>query len=258
MRRFATIAVSVAVLSAAAPAQETATPPQNAATQTRDADAVAALEKMGASLRALKSFAVHADFTQEQVLTSGQKLQFAGTVDVKARRPNGIRVDVNSDRQARTLYYDGKTATLFSPRVGYYATFAAPATIGELLKIAADKYAIDTPLADLFVWGADTDAAAKLQSAFKVGTATINGKVCDQYAMRQPEADWQVWIEQGGQALPCKLVITTTDDPSMPQYTAVYRWTPQQSLAAGTFTFTPPANARKIAIAASTATASSQ
>jgi hypothetical protein len=257
MLRLATIAVSVAVLSAAAPAQQTA-PQQEAAIPGRDADAVAALEKMGASLRALQSFGVHADFTQEQVLTSGQKLQFAGTVDVKARRPNAIRVDINSDRQARTLYYDGKTATLFSPHVGYYATFAAPPTIGELLKIASDKYAIDTPLADLFVWGSDAGAAAKLQSAFKVGTATINGKVCDQYAMRQANTDWQVWIEQGGQALPCKLVITTTDDPSMPQYAAVYRWTPQQALAESTFTFTPPANSRKIAIATSPATASSQ
>src|SRR5258707_1098243 len=107
MSRFATIAWSLVLVSAGAVAQ-----PANA--PTRDPDAMAALAKMGASLRGLQSFAVHADVTQEEVLTTGQKLQFGSTVDVKARRPNAIRMDVASDRKTRTLYYDGKTATLFS------------------------------------------------------------------------------------------------------------------------------------------------
>jgi hypothetical protein len=213
---------------------------------------------MGAALGGLQSFEVHADVTQEEVLTTGQKLQFGGTVDVKARRPNAVRMDVKSDRKDRTLFYDGKRATLFSPRVGYYATFAAPPTIAEMLKMAAEKYAIETPLADLFAWGKDPQAESKLQSAFRIGTETINGKICDQYAMRQPEADWQVWIEEGSQALPCKLVITTTDDPAMPQYSAVYRWTPRETFADSTFAFSPPANSRKIAIEALPAAASSQ
>jgi hypothetical protein len=223
-----------------------------------DADAVAALHKMGAALGGLHSFGLHADVTQEEVLTTGQKLQFGGTVDVKARRPNAVRMDVKSDRKERTLYYDGKTATLFSPRIGYYATFAAPPTIGELLKMASAKYGIETPLSDLFIWGTDPNAESKLQSAFRVGTELINGHVCDQYAMRQPQADWQVWIAEGSEALPCKLVITTTDDPAMPQYSAVYSWTPRETLADSTFSFSPPANSRKIAIEALPAAASSQ
>lgn len=213
----------------------------------KDPDAIAALHKMGAALRGLQSFGVHADVIEEEVLTTGQKLQSSGTIDIKARRPNAIRMDVKSDKKERTLYYDGKNATLFSPRLGYYATFAAPPTIAEMLKAASEKYAIETPLADLFAWGGGTDPAAQLQSAFRVGTETINGQICDHYAMRQTGNDWQVWIQQGANALPCKLVITTTDDPSMPQYSAVYRWAPQENHAARTFVFTPPPNARKIA-----------
>jgi len=252
MRQLIIISAALAMLSGGSASFSQSPGPQI------DADAVAALHKMGASLGSLRSFALHADVTQEQVLTTGQKLQFDGTVDVKARRPNAIRMEVNSDRKVRTLFYDGKTATLFSPRIGYYATFEAPPTIAGMLKMAADKYAIDTPLADLFIWGTDARPEDKLQSAFLVGTETINGSVCDHYAMRQPEADWQVWIAEGNQALPCKLVITTTDDAAMPQYTAVYRWTPQQSFADSTFKFTPPSGARKIAIEALPASASSR
>jgi hypothetical protein len=252
MRQLIVMSAAIALLSSGSPSSS-----QNTGSRV-DPDAVAALRKMGVSLGSLRSFELQADVTQEQVLTTGQKLQFAGTVDVKARRPNAMRMEVNSDRKERTLFYDGKMATLFSPRIGYYATFEAPPTVAALLKVAADKYAIDTPLADLFVWGTDARPEAKLQSAFLVGAETINGRVCSHYAMRQPEADWQVWIADGSQALPCKLVITTTDDAAMPQYTAVYRWTPQQSFADSIFKFTPPSGARKIAIEALPTSASSR
>ena len=66
--------------------------------------------------------------------------------------------------------------------------------------------------------------------------------------MRQDDVDWQVWIRQKGAALPCKLVITSTDDPSLPQYSAVYTWMPQQTHAASVFTFVPPKDSRKILI----------
>lgn len=219
-------------------------------TAQRDPDAMAALDRMAAAMRSLQSFSVRADYTRDQVLTTDQKLQFAGTVDIKARRPNALRIDMQSDRQARVLYYDGRTATLFSPRIGYYASFPAPPTIGQVVAVASEKYGIDTPLADLFAWGSDPAAMAKVRSAFDVGTETIRGRVCEHYAVRQSDADWQVWISKSGAALPCKLVITTTDDPSRPEFSAIYEWNTRPTFAASDFAFTPPAGARKIAIAA--------
>ena len=88
---------------------------------------------------------------------------------------------------------------------------------------------------------------AKLTSAFPAGSEQINGKTCDHYAMRQPGADWQVWISQGSDALPCKLVITTRADPSLPQYMAVYRWSDQPPPDTG-YTYSPPAEAKAIAM----------
>ncbi len=108
-------------------------------------ETMATLDKMGASLRKLQSFEVLADATNEQVLTTGQKIQFGGTVDIKVRRPNGMRIDVVSDRKARTLYYDGKTLTVYSPRLGYYGSMAAPPTIRETLAAASDDYEIEIP-----------------------------------------------------------------------------------------------------------------
>lgn len=231
---------SVAPAVAQSPDQASVTP------AIVDPQTIAALDKMGAALRKLQSFSVHADTTDEKVLTTGQKVQFTGAVDTRVQRPNLLRIDRVSDRQARNMYFDGKTITIYSPRVGFFAVAPASGTIREAVAAVAEKYDVETPLADLFAWGEDPASTARVKSAFYVGAETIGGYACDQYAMREEAVDWQVWIRQKGAALPCKLVITSTDDPSMPQYSAVFRWTPQQKHPASAFTFVPPKGSHKI------------
>ena len=219
---------------------------QAAAPAVRDPQTIAALNEMGAALRRLKSFEVRSDTTEERVLTTGQKIQYGGYVEIKGQMPNRLRVDRINDRKERILYFDGSSVTIYSPRNGFYGSAPVTGTIREVTAKVADFYNIETPLADLFAWGQDPVAAAKVTSAFYVGAETVAGFTCDQYAMRQPEVDWQVWIRQKGEKLPCKVVITSTSDPSMPQYSAVYRWTPQKAHAANVFTFTPPKGSKKI------------
>ena len=226
----------------------------------RDPQTLAALDKMGAALRNLKSFEVRSDTTEERVLMTGQKVQYGGYAEIKAQMPSKLRVDRINDRQERSLYFDGSKMTIYSPRIGFYGSVPAVGTIREAAAAVAENYDIETPLADLFAWGEDPALAAKVKSAFYVGAETVGGIACDQYAMRQDDVDWQVWIRQKGEALPCKLVITSTDDPSMPQYSAVYTWIPQQAHAASVFTFVPPKGSREIPLEkkAAAATAAAQ
>ena len=104
--------------------------------------------------------------------------------------------------------------------------------------MAQDKYKIEVPLADLLMW--DAQSAAQVTSAISAGTDSIGGFNCDHYAMRQPGVDWQVWIRQGADALPCKVVITQTGDPAMPQFSAVYDWKSEPPPGPAAFSFAPP------------------
>src|SRR5579862_6889086 len=88
-----------------------------------DPDAIAALRKMGAFLRDQQKFSVRASVTTDDLLASGQKVQFGGTFDLMVRRPDRMRADVRGDRRDERLYYDGKTFTIFGEKVGYYASF---------------------------------------------------------------------------------------------------------------------------------------
>ena len=249
--RLKTACASAIVLAFTAAASHFAVAASNTATSASqiDPDAMAALDKMGAELRSHNNFDMKADITHEDVLGSGQKLQYAGTVEVEARRPDRFKISAVSDLRDREIYYDGKAVTVFSPRLGYYASFDAPPTIAQTLKVATDKYGVELPLADLFTWGTDPSLVARVKSAFLVRPEHINGQLCNHYAFRQEKVDWQIWIRQDGPALPCKLVITNRVDASLPQYTSEMHWSFPTTMADGTFTFAPPANAHKIVMA---------
>ena len=241
------VALPLAIaLGAAAHAQAKAAPA--APTAKPDADALAALNKMGEALRAMTAFTVVADVTTEQVLDSGQKLQYGGDLKIEAQRPSGFKISMNFDHKQREIYYDGKSITLFAPKVGYYASVPAPATIGATVATIQDKYGVEIPLADLFQLGVDPALTARIQSGFDVGPETVGGAACEHYAFRQEAADWQVWIRTDGPALPCKMVITTTQDEAQPQYTAVMTWQ-ATAPAQAAYTFNPPANAHRITVA---------
>ncbi|HYH40647.1 MAG TPA: DUF2092 domain-containing protein [Burkholderiales bacterium] len=210
-------------------------------------EATAALERMGAHLRTLKAFEVRAATTRDELLDSGQKVQFGGSVDLKVRRPNRLRADISSERKQRQLFYDGKTVTLYGPRVNYYAVVQAPATLGELAEMLGTKYGIETPLADLFLWGTDKARPGDIKGATYLGPEKVDGTPCDQYAFRQDGVDWQVWIQKGKAPLPRKLVITSTSEPSQLQYTSVLRWRSVSQLDNNrAFSFAPPPGARRI------------
>jgi hypothetical protein len=220
-----------------------------AGTSNVDPDSVAALDKMGAYLRTLGSFSLKTDTLKDSVLDNGQKVQFAGNAEYKVRRPNAFAVTVSDDRKVRQFLYDGKNFTVFSPRIGYFATVPAKPTIREVLATIYDKFNIQMPLADLFRWGTDDDHRDNITSAVNVGYAKINGVEADQYAFRQGKIDWQVWIQRGDKPLPLKIVITDTSDNAMPEYGAVLHWNTAATFNDATFAFNPPKGAKPINIA---------
>ena len=76
----------------------------------------------------------------------------------------------------------------------------------------------------------------------------IDGVLCDHYAFRQEGVDWQLWIERGNTPMPRKLVITTTDEETQPQYVAQLTWNLTPQLDDTIFTFNPPEDAHQIVL----------
>ena len=130
-----------------------------------DPAAMQAMDKMSAYLLTLGAFRITGEASTEQVLMTGQKIQFGGTFDILAKRPNAFKIVTQSDIQHREMYYDGKAFTIFSPRSGYYASFPAASSIGLTIDKARREYGIELPLADLFTWGTDQTLRSRVQGA---------------------------------------------------------------------------------------------
>jgi hypothetical protein len=212
-------------------------------------EAMKALDQMGAYLRTLKDFEVKAEITTEDVLEDGQKLQYASTTTLLAQVPSKMRVSTEGELKSRLFLYDGKSFTVFARRVMYYATVPAPDTIGKLIEVLSNKYDVEIPLVDLFLWGGPNARSKEITAAADFGPGTVEGMTCEHYAFRQPGLDWQVWIQLGDHPLPRKLILTTTTDEARPQHTSILTWNLAPSYSEDAFVFNPPAGAHKIVFA---------
>jgi len=244
--RYSSLGIVAAMLFAAAGfAQQ----PAAAAAPAIDANAVAALDRMGTYLRSIKTFRVRAKTTRDTVLDDGLLVQKDGKVDVLAQFPSHLRIDTENPDRSRLYLYDGRNFTLYGRRIQYYATTPAPPTIGQLAELLADKYDIELPLEDLFWWGTERVDSNVITAAADAGPSDVEGTTCEHYTFRQEGVDWQIWIQLGDYPLPLKLVITTTTDESRPQYSAVYSWDLAPSFNEAAFTFDPPPDAQRIVFA---------
>jgi hypothetical protein len=212
--------------------------------------AIAAVKQMGEFLRSLGDVQFEAKITRDEVLDSGQTIQRQQAMTAYVRPPTGLRINVTSAERERQFYYDGKTLTIFGPRTMYYASVDAPPTIREMVTAVAEKYDLEMPLSDLFLWGTDEEDEAAIVGAFRVGVDRFGNRLCDSYAFHQEDVDWEVWIARGTEPLPCKLVVTDRTDEARPQFSAELEWMLDPTFGDVVFEFTPPRDAQRIELLA--------
>ena len=198
-------------------------------------------------LAAQQRFSAETRNTLEVVLKSGQKIEFNHTARTSVQRPNRLRAERSGDLVQQQFVYDGKTLTLFNPKDKAFAQVGAPDTLEAMLEFARTQLDIVAPAGDLLSKNAYDILMDGVTDGFVVGKAVIEGVRCDHLAFRAPHVDWQIWLQEGAQPLPRRLVITTRDLPNAPQFAVtITKWNLKPSFDANTFKFTPPAGATKV------------
>ena len=245
------LALGLLALSLGAPGLHAQTSPAGAAKPAANAvdpGAIQALKDMGAYLQTLKRFRVSTDLTAERVLADGQKLQHSASADMDVERPNKLRAQMATARSQRELVYDGKAVTLYTPAQKYYSKVPFSDTLDVLVGRLEDRYAVEVPLSDLFVWGTPAAPLAQIESAMNAGQDLVGGDLCDHYAFRQGKLDWQIWITAGSRPLPRKIVITNRADEARPQSVSLLDWNLKPAFKDSVFKFTPPKGATEVEI----------
>lgn len=213
---------------------------------TIEPQAEQSLRRMSDFLKSQSRFSFHIDATYEAV-ERGQKVQFSAVTTVLVQRPDRLQVDAEGDTLKRRFWYDGKTMTVLDAEKNNYAATEMAGDLDSMLDRIRRQYGLSLPAADFVVSDPYQALTANATDGFYVGRHNVQGVPCDHLAFRQPDIDWQIWIEAGDQPAPRKLVITYRQARQSPQYTGLYsQWNFAPEIAANAFTFTPPEGAVKI------------
>jgi hypothetical protein len=113
-----------------------------------------------------------------------------------------------------------------------------------------NRFGIEVPLSDLFVWGTPAAPLDKIESAMNAGQDFIGDDLCDHYAFRQGNVDWQIWITTGAKPLPRKVVIVNRADEARPQSVSMIAWNLRPEFNDAVFRFVPPKGATQAQIVA--------
>ena len=205
------------------------------------------LKAMSDLLKSAGSFTFAAKTAREQPSTNGQMLDFFNASRIVVSRPNQIHADTKGDLHDASLWYDGKTLTIYSEKTTFYGQTAAPATIDETLQVLMDRFQTPLPVAGFLVKDPYAKMMDGVKTAFDAGTAQVDGATCRHLAFSEEEADWQLWIEEGAKPLPRRIAVTYKKVEGAPRVvTALSDWNLSPAIPAGEFVFTAPAGATKV------------
>jgi len=242
------LGLSVGAVAEDVPTPSAAPSAEAAALPARDAEAMALIIDMAKFLAATPRFSVNIRSGHDVVQASGQKIEFGETRRVLVDRPARMRIDSEpSDGNRRQILFDGKTITVSSPLQNVYAQTTQPGGIDEALRYFKQELRLRMPLAPLVMNTFAAELEGRIVEIAGVESIESSGATTHHLAARGDTVDLQVWIADGAQPLPQRVILTYKDAEGQPQYWADFSdWNLNPAVGGSEFAFTPPASARKI------------
>lgn len=175
-------------------------------------------------------------------------IEFGESRKIIVSRPNGLRVEVDqSNGEKQLVQYDGKEITVFSPSQNVYAQASKPGGIDEAVMYFLRDLGMRLPLAMLVTSRLPAEIDRRTQSLNYVEKTVIDGIPVHHLAARTETVDYQVWIPEGDQPLPLRIVLTYKNAQGHPAFRAQFSdWNLTPEVEDSLFAFTPSEGIQKI------------
>jgi hypothetical protein len=222
---------------------------QNPTASPSEPEAMPILKKMSEVLAETERFSVAAREGYDVVQDSGQKIEFGEVRKLTVSRPNHLRIEVErSNGEKGLVLFDGKDITVYLPNENVYASTSKPGTLDEAIQYVVGDLKVRVPLAMMLLSTLPSEVDSRVASADYVEKTTITGVPCDHLAVRTTQGvDFQVWVAQGDQPLPRRIVITYIGETGQPQFWAdLSEWNLAPEISDALFSFTPANGAERI------------
>jgi hypothetical protein len=243
MKFFAAAALAFLALAGPAQAQPAGESPPVART---------ILMRMAAFLAGAQRFSVSLRGGYDTVQASGQKIEFGERRTLLLSRPDRLRVESErSDGTKALTVFSGKEIFVFDAARNVYATAPQPGDIDRSIAMLVGDLGMRLPLSPLLLTGLPANFDARVRSVDYVEKTSLHGAPSHHLAARTDAVDFQIWVADGDQPLPLRVVITYRKVPGQPQYWAQFSdWNLAPTIGDAAFLAQAPAGAKKIAFAA--------
>lgn len=213
----------------------------------RDQQAIGVLQSMGEFIGGLKSFQINGVALEDANFGEGLIVTNPTEVRVVVKRPDSMHMRQSDGEHAKDLFIHDETLSLYDELTGLYAKSSVPEGLDAGLDFALDELGIDLPLMDLI----HSDAFGRLVESndtvmYLRGKNRVDGVDCHHIVIRVPGADVQLWVQEGNQPLPRRMIITSAWEAGLPRFTAVLDWNLEPRIESGSFKFQAPEGARQI------------
>jgi hypothetical protein len=245
---WATVTVLAIVLAlGAAPVLAADDAPAATAAQ-QDPEAKAILMTMANFLAKAPAFSVTIRSGYDAIQADGQYIEFGEQRRILLQRPDRARIEVKrSDGDRGLVLLDGKGITAFKADDNVYARVEKPGTVDNAIVFLVRDLQMTLPMARMFLTTFPQDLEKQLTAISYVEEDVLFDVPTDHLAARSAEVDLQLWIAQGEQPLPRRVILTYKNAPGQPQFRAdLTDWNLSPKVAADSFSFTPPAGAEQV------------
>ena len=215
-------------------------------------DARAILLKMGEFLGKTERLSTKVLTAYDTVQASGDKVEWNEVRTLTLRRPDRLRMEAEKSNGARSLViFDGKQITTYDEAGRVYAQAAQAGGIDETLVYFVRDLGMRLPLAVFFLSRAASELGRRVLSVRYIEKTGILGAPAHHLAGRTDTVNFQIWIADGDQPVPQRIVLTYPSAPGQPQFRAHFTaWNLAPDVADASFAFAPPADTSRIPFAA--------
>jgi hypothetical protein len=214
----------------------------------QDPEAKAILMKMAEFIARAPAFSMTLRSGYDAIQEDGQSIEFGEQRHILLQRPDRLRVETErSDGEPGLVLFDGKEITFFKADDNVYSRVEKSGTVDDFLVYLVRDLQVTLPLARLLHTGFPQQMEKKVTAISYVEENTLFDVVADHLAIRSADVDMQLWVAQGDEPLPRRIVLTYKNAPGQPQFRGDFTaWSLTPKVAADSFTFTPPADAELI------------
>ena len=213
----------------------------------QDAKAIDILKQMAAFKSSLDKVTIRGVTFTDARLGAGLMVSNSEEVRVSINKPGSLQITNFDGESSKSLYFDDGTLTVISSAANLYAQASIPKDIDAALEFSLEELGIEAPLMDMIYQDASAHLISSNETILYLTNKSRVGKTdCHQIAIRGPEADVQLWIEEGDRPLVRKIVITSKWEGGSPRFIANLHWETNPKFDPGYFEFKAPEGATKI------------